>query len=216
VTVEARPGAIPAGDDVPSDGLPGDGTPGDGREALGRRGRHTARWIAGLTLVVIAALIALLATRPPATATEVYTPLLGQPAPALSGTTLAGAHVNLASYRGRWVWVNFSASWCPPCQKEEPALVTWAYQHRAPAAAALIGVVYDDSTASAQSFERSAGASWPAVIDPGGQIALRYGVRGPPESFLITPNGRVEAHLDGAVTVSDLNSQIAAAKAAGL
>jgi cytochrome c biogenesis protein CcmG/thiol:disulfide interchange protein DsbE len=114
------------------------------------------------------------------------------------------------------VVLNFSASWCPPCQDEEPDLVTFAYQHRTPGGAALIGVVYDDTTAAARAFEKSAGATWPTVVDPGGQIALRYGVRGPPETFLISPSGTVVAHLDSSVTVADLDQQIAAARAAGL
>jgi cytochrome c biogenesis protein CcmG/thiol:disulfide interchange protein DsbE len=180
-----------------------------------RRG-HRARWIAVLVLVVMAAFIVLLATRPPASATEVYTPLLGKPAPALAGSTLSGGHVDLTDYRGRWVWVNFFASWCPPCQQEEPALVTFAYQHRAVGDPALVSVVYDDTTGNARAFDVSAGATWPSVIDPGGQIALRYGVRGPPEWFLISPGGAVVAHLDGPVKVSDLDGQIAAARAAGL
>ena len=181
-----------------------------------RRGRHTARWIAGTVLVVVAALVALLATRPPASATEVFTPLLGKPAPAVSGTTVTGGHFDLAAERGRWVWVNFFASWCPPCQAEEPALVTFAYEHRAQGGAVLVGVVYDDTAADARAFDRSAGASWPAVVDPGGQIALRYGVRGPPESFLVSPRGVVVAHLDGQVKTSDLDGQMAAATRDGL
>jgi cytochrome c biogenesis protein CcmG, thiol:disulfide interchange protein DsbE len=180
------------------------------------RSRHRARWIAGSVLAVVVALIVLLATRPPATATEVDTPLLGQRAPAIVGTTLTGQSFNLAADRGRFVVVNFSASWCPPCQVEEPALVTFAYQHRHPGDAALVGVVYDDSVSSARAFARTSGATWPEVIDPGGAIALRYGVRGPPETFLISPSGEVVAHLDSSVTAAVLDQQIAAARAAGL
>ncbi len=169
-----------------------------------------------MVLLVAAALVALLATRPPATATEVYTPLLGQKAPAIVGTTVAGGRFDLASYRGRWVVVNFFASWCPPCQEEEPDLVTFAYQHRAAGDAALVGVVYDDATSSARSFAITAGATWPSVVDPGGQVALRYGVRGPPETFLISPAGTVVAHYDGRLTAAYLDQQLAAARAAGL
>ncbi len=125
-----------------------------------------------------------------------------------------GQSFDLSSYRGRWVFVNFFASWCPPCQSEEPALITFAYQHRAPGDAALVGVVYDDAASTARAFETSTGASWPAVIDPGGQIESSYGLRGPPETFLISPAGIVVAHIDGPVTVSFLDKQLEEARAA--
>jgi len=171
--------------------------------------------MAGVVLVVVAALVALLATRPPATETEVFTPLLGKTAPGITATTVSGQRFDLGSYRGRFVVVNFFASWCPPCQQEQPELVTFAYQHRHPGDAALVGVVYDDATSSARAFDTDAGATWPALVDPGGQIALHYGVRAPPETFLISPSGTVVAHIDGAVTASYLDKQLAAAGAAG-
>jgi cytochrome c biogenesis protein CcmG/thiol:disulfide interchange protein DsbE len=201
--------------EAPADAAPGPGTPApDPSDVVDGHRRHTARWIAGVVLVVVVALVVLLATRPPATATEVYTPLLGQQAPAITGTTVTGQRFDLAAYRGRWVFVNFFATWCPPCQQEEPELVTFAYQHRGAGDAALVGVVYDDSAGNARAFDRSAGATWPAVVDPGGRIESRYGLRGPPETFLISPSGRVVAHIDGAVTTSYLDQQLAAAQAA--
>jgi cytochrome c biogenesis protein CcmG/thiol:disulfide interchange protein DsbE len=210
VTLEAPPGAASDHADVPPAGVAAIAAASEAR-----RGRHTARWIAGVVLVVVAALVALLATRPPATATEVYTPLLGKPAPGITATTVSGQRFDLGSYRGRYVVVNFFASWCPPCQQEQPELVAFAFQHRAAGDAALVGVVYDDATSSARAFDADAGATWPAVVDPGGQIALQYGVRAPPETFLISPAGTVVAHIDGAVTASYLDAQLAAARAAG-
>ncbi len=166
---------------------------------------HRARWIAGGVLVVGAALVALLATRPPAAATEVQTPLVGHEAPSLTGTTLDGQPFDLASLRGRWVVVNFFASWCPPCQQEEPNLVTFAFQHRQPGGVALVGVVYDDTASAARSFLSSTGATWPAIPDPDGTDAVAFGVRAPPETFLLSPTGTVVAHFDGPVTAAGLD-----------
>jgi len=167
--------------------------------------RHRARWVAGSVLVVGAALVAVLATRPPATATEVDSPLVGAPAPALAGTTVEGRPFAASSLAGRWVFVNFFASWCPPCQQEEPDLVAFADQHRAPGAAAVVGVVFDDAAASARTFLAASGATWPALADPNGAMALAYGVRGPPETFLVSPDGIVVAHFDGPMTTASLD-----------
>ena len=166
---------------------------------------HRIRWTAGVVLVAAAALVALLATRPPAAATEVDTPLLGRPAPPLAGPTLAGGSFDLAALGGRWVVVNFFASWCPPCRQEEPELVSFAYAHRAPGDATLVGVAYDDAADSARGFLASTGASWPALADPSGTVAVDFGVRSPPETFVVSPAGVVVAHLDGPVTAAQLD-----------
>jgi cytochrome c biogenesis protein CcmG, thiol:disulfide interchange protein DsbE len=189
-----------------------DDDPGAAPRVRPVRRRRTARWAAATILVVGAALVALLATRPSATATEVASPLVGRTAPVLSGTTLGGARFGLSQEAGRWVLVNFFASWCPPCQQEEADLVAFAYAHRAPGDVALVGVVFDDAASSARAFEAQTGATWPTLPDPGGAIALAYGVRGPPETFLVSPSGIVVAHFDGPVTVGFLDYWLARAR----
>lgn len=164
-------------------------------------------------LAVAGALVAVLATSPQASYTEVDSPLLGKAAPAVSGTTLQGGHFDLSSLRGRWVVLNFFASWCPPCQQEEPDLVAFAFQHRRRGGAALVGIdSFGDTVSSALAFVHQAGATWPVVTDASGQIALDYGVRGPPETFVISPRGVVMVHLDGAVTSSGLDYWLAQAQ----
>ncbi len=203
--------AAPDTPDVPTAAdTAGEGAAPAGPGAVQRR--HTARWVAGVTLLAGAGLVAVLATRPPATATEVDTPLVGQTAPAIAGPTLSGGTFDLAALRGRWVVVNFFASWCPPCQQEQPELVAFAYAHRSPHDAALVGVVFNDGASTARSFMSSTGATWPAVFDSGGQIALQYGVRGPPETFIVAPDGTVVAHFDGPMTATALDYWLARAQ----
>lgn len=170
-----------------------------------RRRRHRARLTAVVVLIAAASLVALLATRPEAAATEVDTPLLGHQTPSLSGTTLDGTPFDIRSLRGRWLVVNFFASWCPPCRQEQPELVTFAYHHGGASGVALVGVVYDDSASNARAFLVSSGATWPALADPSGSVSVAYGVRAPPETFLVSPAGLVVAHLDGAVTAAGLD-----------
>lgn len=184
----------------------------------GRR-RHTARWVAASVLLVVAGLIAVLATSTDA-ADQASSALVGKSAPGIAAspqnpvTTVAGKTFSMSSLEGRWVVVNFFASWCPPCQQEEPQLVTFARGHEGVGAPTLLGIVYDDSASNALNFMRSSGATWTAVVDPGG-LKIAYGVTGPPETFVVAPTGVVVAHYIGPVTASDLNQVIARGSAAG-
>jgi peroxiredoxin len=173
--------------------------------------------VAGGVLAVLVAVSVAAATRPSVQATKVASPLLGQRAPGFAGTDLAGARVSLASYRGRYVYVNFFASWCPPCSQEEQALVDFDFQQsrRGTKAAGLVSVVFNDTPSAAAAFVTKWGARWPAVPDRDGTIANAYGVGSPPTTFLIDPRGYVAGVFDGPVQVSQLDSMLAEARRAG-
>jgi cytochrome c biogenesis protein CcmG/thiol:disulfide interchange protein DsbE len=179
----------------------------------GRRRRTVLFSAAGVALAALC-LVAVLATRPAAQDTLEASPLLGKPAPEIVAPSLSGARISLASYRGRFVVVNFFASWCPPCQQETPQLLEFVGQ-QSQEHAAVLGVVFADSTSNVERFARSNGVTWPVVTDPGGQVALAYGVFDPPASFLVAPDGRVVAEVVGGVTAQGLDQLLAEARAEG-
>jgi cytochrome c biogenesis protein CcmG/thiol:disulfide interchange protein DsbE len=183
--------------------------------AVAVRGRHTARWIGLGVLVVAAGLIAVLATRPPASVVEVQSPLVGIRAPAVHGVTLDGHVFTLPRAPGKFVVLNFFAAWCAPCQQEGPELVRFAFEHQQRGDAQMVGVVFDDTAAEARSYQATLGATWPTLADSRGTVALSFGVRAPPSTFLIAPDGRVVAYIVAPVTAVDLDSLIARAKASG-
>ena len=163
-----------------------------------------ARWAACAVGLVALVLVAVLASRPAATQTT-SSFLIGKPAPVVSGRNLAGGASSLARLRGRWVLLNFFASWCPPCRTESPELVKFAYSHPLGLQVAVLGVVYGDTAANAVAFEQQVGATWASIVDPGEKIAISYGVDDPPQSFLIAPDGRVVDRILGGVTVGGLD-----------
>ena len=188
-------------------------SPAVGPTAPPRRRRRTALYSALALAVVFAAFVGVLATRKSAIDRQARSPLLGLPAPAITGTSIVdGAHVDLSSLRGRFVVVNFFASWCVPCQDEQPQLVKWAGESPSHA---IVGVLFSDTPGPAKAFLAANAGSWPALADPDGQLALNYGVRGPPESYLLDPQGVVLAKFVGEVSAAGLDRLVARAQAAG-
>ena len=123
----------------------------------------------------------------------------GEVAPLFASTDLSGHPIDLRSYRGHRVVLNFWASWCIPCRAEFPILKQLEAQHPD---VIVLGVVFADADASASDFMRSQGATWPGVRDPDAQIADAYGVHakpGIPVSVLISPTGTVVDRRYGAL-----------------
>ena len=178
-----------------------------------RRRRHTARWAAGGVVVVLVVVAVVAATRPSSQATAVQSPLLGRPAPALSGRDFQGHDVSLAADRGHYVVVNFFASWCPPCAEEAPNLVQFDFeQQRHRSGVDLLSVDIDDTDAAARLFVTEQGLRWPALPDHSGEIAGAFGVGSPPMTFVVDPAGTVVAALAGPASYAQLNEALEAAR----
>lgn len=159
--------------------------------------------------IIVVLLVAVLATRAPAGERREESPLLGKPAPSIVGTTLDGDDFDLASLRGRWVVVNFFATWCVPCIEEHPELVAFQAAHAAEGDAALMSVLFADSVDNATEFFDANGGGWPVVVDDEGGVGVDYGVARVPESFLVAPSGIVVERLVGGVTAAQLDDVIA-------
>ncbi len=191
----------------------------DDEVRMRRRRFAVARWSAVGIVALAVVLIAVLATRPPTSEQVADSPLVGKPAPPLSGPLLTGGHeVRLDAFRGRWVLVNFFASWCTVCQEEEPQLEKFLYSRPNGVHPAIVGVLYGDTRSDGVRFQRSEGATWPSVSDPGGRIAADWGVASLPRSYLVAPSGRVVASILGGITASQLDKLLEqkAATGAGL
>jgi cytochrome c biogenesis protein CcmG/thiol:disulfide interchange protein DsbE len=185
----------------------------DARSVGARRRRPFAPFVALAVGVVVVALFAVLATRSPASDRAWRTPLAGKVAPAIVGTTLDGSTFDLGAHRGRWVVVNFFATWCTPCIKEHPELVRFDERHRASGDAALVSVLFADTPEAARTFFAENGGDWPVVVSTERSVAADYGFYQPPESYLIDPDGVVYGKFIGGVTDSQLEAFLQDAKA---
>lgn len=167
--------------------------------------------------VVLAGFVALLivAEEPGSRSTVV-----GKPAPSLErgfatiDAVQTSDRVRLADFRGRYVVLNFFASWCVPCEKEHPELVRFQQRHGPAGDATVVQVLYNDKPGPARQFFRDRGqGGWPVLIDEQGQFALDYGVTGPPETFLIDPQGFVLAGVKSAIDEQGLEDLLSRVKA---
>jgi len=180
-------------------------------------GRHTARWVAVFVLVVSAGLVAVLATRPSAQTVEARNPLVDTHAiaPTIAGATVDGTSYRLPRAPGHYVVLNFFASWCIPCQEEGPELVAFQFRHHGSGDASVLSVVFDDTVSDARAYQQKLGVTWPTMADNDGALALAYGVREDPTTFVIAPDGRVVASVTGGATAKGLDQLVARAEASG-
>lgn len=119
-----------------------------------------------------------------------------------------GGTGSLREYKGRWVLVNFWASWCGPCKQEAPALERFQHQHGGPRFTVL-GIDSRDLTDDGRTFVRRYGLSYPQLRDGDGGTAHDYGTTGVPENFLIDPTGKVRWLLHGPVDEEYLQDAVA-------
>ncbi|MCU1483360.1 MAG: dsbE [Actinomycetia bacterium] len=169
-----------------------------------------ALWIAVGLAVVLALLIAVLATRDNAATRLVKSPLVGKAVPALTGTTVDGtATYDIDDHQGEWVVVNFFATWCTPCQQEHDDLARFEKFHGAVGDASVVSVVFADQTSDVKRFFAQRGGDWPVLRDANGVLATAFGVARVPESYLVAPNGTVVGKVTGGVTFDFLQEQLA-------
>jgi cytochrome c biogenesis protein CcmG, thiol:disulfide interchange protein DsbE len=117
---------------------------------------------------------------------------VGSAAPDASLADGEGGTARLADWRGKWVLVNFWASWCGPCREEAPALEELQRRLGAETEFTVVGVNLDDNTEDASAFIREYGLTYPQLRDGDGRERRdAYGMTGFPESFLIDPEGDI-------------------------
>jgi cytochrome c biogenesis protein CcmG/thiol:disulfide interchange protein DsbE len=172
--------------------------------------RRTALWISVAVGLVVALFIGVLATRDAAADRIAPSRLTGRAAPEIEGPDLDGRQVRLSDLTGKYVLVNFFATWCVPCVREHPEMVRFAERHANIGDAVVLSVVYDDEPADVRSFFEKRGGGWPVIEDDGAKVD--YGVRGVPESYLVNPDGVVLARIVGGVTDSGLERLLAEVK----
>ncbi len=129
--------------------------------------------------------------------TAMQTSSMGKTAPEFTLNTPDGHPVSLSSYRGKYVLLDFWASWCAPCRAESPT-VKGVYNLYKDSGFDVLSVSLDLATSKAQwvAAIKQDGLTWTQVSDLKGfdsDVAVNYGVHAIPDNFLIDPSGKIIA-----------------------
>ena len=135
---------------------------------------------------------------------------VGQPAPPLALSDLAGQIVTLNTYQGHPLIVNFWATWCAPCREEMPLLQQVHNAHQR-AGLIVLGISQDSAErlTAVRTYWTQSGWSFPSLLDPDGAVARRYQVFLLPSTIFINAQGVVTAMHRGPINATQIEQYLA-------
>ena len=119
---------------------------------------------------------------------------VGQPAPQLHLVRVGGGTIDLASLKGKPVWLNFMATYCPPCRDEFPLMNGFAARY-ASTGLVIVAVDVNEDEATIAAFARQLNSTFPIGLDPDGAAQQAWGAVVLPVHYWIDAKGIVR---DGA------------------
>ena len=136
---------------------------------------------------------------------------VGAIAPNFTLTDLSGTALELKEiYRkNQLTLVNFWATWCPPCKREIPELVSFYRDYREQGLEILAVNAWDDSSLEQlRTFAEAAEMEFPILRDTKEEAVQKYGVRGVPTTIFIDGSGRIKEIYVGSLTYNQLRTRL--------
>ena len=126
-----------------------------------------------------------------------------KPAPNVTLQSADGSAVNLTTYKGKVVLVDFWASWCVSCKTSFPALDA-LYREYEPRGLAVLAINLDERRGDAETFLSDHPHVLTVLFDPPGASPVAFGVKGMPSSFVIDKAGNIRfTHMGYSANVDE-------------
>lgn len=127
-----------------------------------------------------------------------------------------GTEHTLSEYKGKVVFLNFWATWCPPCRSEMPAIQKLYEEYSADADSEVVilgiaapGLGSETDEEGIASFLQDNGYTYPVVMDPTAEVFYSYGITAYPTTFMIDKDSNVYGYVTGAISEDIMRSIIA-------
>ena len=141
------------------------------------------------------------------------------PAPAFTLTDQYGEEHSLSDYEGKILFLNFWATWCPPCRGELPYIQQLydEYAEAGDTSVAFVGVTFpgmgdEKDVDGIKEFLTDNGYTFPVLMDETYDLSLSYYITAFPTTFIIDPEGKVLGYIPGGMTKDIMENVIAQAK----
>lgn len=125
--------------------------------------------------------------------------VLNKPAPQFSLVDLQGKKFDLAAMKGKVVFVNLWATWCPTCRAEMPSVLRLS-RKMAGKPFVLVTILVNDNPANAKAFYKALGGSLRTLMDPTEKVAKAFGITGVPETYIVDKQGILRQKVIGGWT----------------
>jgi len=134
-------------------------------------------------------------------------PRLEREAPDFTVRTLDGEDVKLSDFRGRPVWINFWATWCPPCRAETPDIQE-VYEAHESDGLVVLAISIGESRNTVAGYVERTGTTFTIGLDEATRIAAQYRIVGIPTHFFIDRDGVLREWRIGSMSKKTMENKV--------
>lgn len=141
-------------------------------------------------------------------------PKIGREAPDFAIQALDGQTYRLSDFRGRPVWINFWASWCPPCRAENPDIQE-VYEANKEKGLVVLGIAIGETPGTVKGYVQRAGLEYIVGLDQGTDVAATYRIVGIPTHFFVDEDGILREWRIGSLSKKTMEKNVAEIMSSG-